>query len=65
VTIDLVALIAVLGALLAVVQQLVALIREVRGVHTLVNSRMTELLDVTRSSSLAEGKLTGRDTDKV
>jgi len=37
---------------------------EVRSIHHLVNSRMTELLELTRASSRAAGKLEGTDASR-
>jgi IS30 family transposase len=50
-------MIAVLGALTALVVAVGSLYRQVRQTHDLVNSRMTELLDATKAASHAEGKL--------
>jgi hypothetical protein len=44
------ALVALLGAVTAVIVQL-------RNLHTLVNSRMTQLLDLTQTSARAQGQL--------
>jgi hypothetical protein len=49
---------AVLGALTALVVAVGALLVQVRQLHGLVNSRMGELLMLTRRAALAEGKLT-------
>lgn len=38
---------------------------EIRQVHHLVNSRMTELLELTRESSVARGRLQGHDDPPV
>jgi hypothetical protein len=49
---------AVLGALTALVVAVGALLVQVRQLHGLVNSRMGELLALTRRAALAEGKIT-------
>jgi hypothetical protein len=56
--------IALAGALCTVLIAVARLIHEVRKTHDLVNSRMTELLELTRSSSRAQGKLEGPDAKK-
>ncbi len=50
-------IVAILGAITALIGAMVQLIREVRRTHRLVNSRMDELLALTASSSRAEGVL--------
>jgi len=52
---------AVLTGLAAVLVGLAQVIRELRAYHRAVNSRMDELLELTRTSSRAEGKLAGPD----
>lgn len=37
----------------------------VKDIHTDINSRMTELLNLTRSSAKAEGKLEGPDVNRT
>jgi hypothetical protein len=49
--------IALCGALTTVLLAAARVIFEVRRTHRLVNSRMDELLALTRKSSLAEGRL--------
>ena len=39
-------------------------VAQINKVHSLVNSRMTELLELTRTSSLAEGKATEQTREK-
>lgn len=48
-------IIAVIVAIAPTIASVAALV-QVFKVHKLVNSRMTELLDLTRKSSLAEGR---------
>lgn len=50
---------AVLTALAAVLLAVAELIRQVRSTRRQIDGRMDELLRLTRSSSLAEGKLEG------
>jgi hypothetical protein len=50
---------ALVGALTALIVAVGALLVQVRQLHGLVNSRMGELLELTRRASLAEGKLAG------
>ena len=50
-------LVAVVGALATIAIALVRLYGEIRSVHHLVNSRMTELLDLTRQAARAQGVL--------
>ena len=50
-------LVAVVGALATIAIALVRLYGEIRSVHHLVNSRMTELLDLTRKAARAQGVL--------
>lgn len=54
-------LVALLVATASILTAIAACIREVRLYHHEVNSRMDELLALTRQSSLAEGKLAGPD----
>jgi hypothetical protein len=49
--------VTLLGALTALTGAVTALIVQARQTHALVNSRMTELLELTRSASRAEGQL--------
>lgn len=49
--------IAVLGALGTLLAAVTACFIQVRQVHALVNSRMTELLELTRHSAVADTKL--------
>lgn len=39
--------------------------KQVRTVHTLVNSRMSELLEVATKGSRAEGKIEGKEEGRV
>ena len=55
------ATVAIIGALTALVIAVTRLNSRVQETHELVNSRMTELLELTRASSLAEGKLNAAD----
>jgi len=48
---------AILTAIAAVLLAVAQCIREVRAYHHAVNSRMDELLALTKKSSLAEGRL--------
>jgi hypothetical protein len=48
---------AVLTGLAAVLVGLAQVIRELRSYHRAVNSRMDELLELTKTSSRAEGRL--------
>jgi len=57
-------LVAVLGALATLLIAVGRLWVEVRGIHQLVNSRMTELLELTRTSARAQGALDA-DTPKI
>jgi hypothetical protein len=47
----------ILGAITALVVAVAGLIFQVRQTHALVNSRMTELVELTRKSAFARGKL--------
>jgi hypothetical protein len=51
--------VAVLGAVTALVIAVSGVFIQVRQTHQLVNSRMTQLVNLTRDSSLAQGKLEG------
>lgn len=57
------ALISAVGALVVAAAGLLggvlALLQQAKETHTLVNSRMTELLDITKSAALARGRLEG------
>lgn len=55
---------ALLTAIAAVIGALGTLIWQVRRTHELVNSRMTELLRITKKSALAEGALTERENPR-
>lgn len=46
-------------AMASVLASFVGILSEVRKTHQLVNSRMDELLRITRTSSFAQGKLEG------
>jgi hypothetical protein len=50
---------ALAGGSVLVISAFVRLELAVRDTHRLVNSRMTELLDITKASALAQGKLEG------
>ena len=52
--------VTVVGALTALVAAVGAVFVQVRQTHELVNHRMTELLDVTKQSALAQGALAER-----
>jgi len=56
--------VAILTALTALVGAMVAVLRQVHQTHALVNSRMEELLALTRTSSRAEGRLEGPDAQE-
>lgn len=49
--------VAVLGALATLIAAMTALLVQARATHALVNSRMTELLELTQKSARAEGAL--------
>jgi hypothetical protein len=53
--------VAILGALATLIGALAVLIGQVRKTHELVNSRMDELLVLTKKSALAEGRLFERE----
>lgn len=46
-----------MGALTALLVAMTAAVAQLRQTHAIVNSRMTELVDLTRRASFAEGKL--------
>jgi hypothetical protein len=50
-------LVAIIVALTGLLGAVLAVYRQVLSTHQLVNSRMTELLELTRTSAIAEGKL--------
>jgi hypothetical protein len=50
---------AILGSAASLLAALLAIYRQTRITHELVNSRLTELLALTRRASLAEGRLQG------
>jgi hypothetical protein len=54
--------IAAISAIAAIVAGFFKLLAEIHSTHKLVNSRMTELLELTRRSSRAEGRLAGRES---
>ena len=56
-----VAIVAVLGASVPVIVALQKLNTKVTETHNMVNSRMDEMLELTRTSSEAKGKLLGPD----
>ena len=45
----------------AIATAMVQVIRALREIHRVVNSRMTELLEATRAMGVAEGREAGRD----
>jgi hypothetical protein len=51
--------VALLGAVTALVVAVGAILVQLRQLHTLTNSRMSELLELTRKASEAEGFLAG------
>ena len=51
------------GFLATVVGSFIIVWREIKGVHRIINSRMDELLELTRKSSRAEGVIAGRKQD--
>ena len=55
-------LVAVLGAITALVVAFGAIFRELRSLKTHVNSRMDQLIDLTATSSKAEGVLQERES---
>ena len=50
-----------LTAAAAIIGALAGLFAQMRATHALVNSRMSELLDLTRRASLAQGRLAQRE----
>jgi hypothetical protein len=53
---------AVEGVLIAAAPVMVAVaIAKIREVHFLINSRLTELIEMTKTASRAEGVIEGRD----
>lgn len=55
------AITALVVAITGLIAALGAVFVQLRQTHTLINSRMTQLLDETRSAAQARGELTGRD----
>jgi hypothetical protein len=55
-------LVALLGAVTALIAALGAIWVQLRQTHKLVNSRLTQLLALTERSSRAEGVLEGQQT---
>lgn len=55
------ALAALCVAVTALVAALVAIYVQLRQTHSIVNSRMTELVEATRQAASAQGELLGRD----
>ncbi len=53
--------VAVLGAVTALVVALGAIFVQLRQTHTIINSRMTELIETTRQAAQSKGELAGRD----
>jgi hypothetical protein len=53
--------VAVAGALAALLASVGVLIGQVRATHKLVNSRLDELIALTRKAALAEGRLSERE----
>lgn len=53
--------VAILGAVGALVLALTALIVQVRGLRTDINGRMTKLVEAVSTASHKEGELEGRD----
>jgi len=53
-------LVAVLTAITALIAAVGAVYVQVRQTHKLINSRMTELLELTKSSAHAEGVIEGQ-----
>lgn len=53
--------IASLSAIVAIVLGFFKLLTDIHRTHELVNSRMDELLELTRSASYAAGRLSGPD----
>jgi hypothetical protein len=51
--------VAIMGSITALIGAVTVAIVQLRQTHSLVNSRMSELLDVTKRASLAEGRLEG------
>lgn len=51
--------VAIMGALTALIVATTAAVVQLRQTHGIVNSRMTELVELTRKASFAEGKLAG------
>lgn len=59
----LIALIAAIASMVSAVVSSVAVVR-IRQTHDLVNSRMTELLEVARGRSRAEGVIAGEQAER-
>ena len=57
--------IAIMGAVTALVGVLGGILVQLRQTHTLINSRMTQLLDVSKTASHAEGVLDERQAQKT
>jgi len=53
------AIASILGFLTPIVSTILAIM--IRGIHLDINSRVTELLDITKQASFAEGKLEGKE----
>ncbi len=58
-------LVAVIGAITALVAALGAVFVQLRQTHALINSRMTELLETTKMAAQAKGELAGREFHKT
>jgi hypothetical protein len=53
-----------LTAIAVLIASLLGVWQQLRKTHELVNSRMTELVDLTRRAALAEGRLSQKESDK-
>ena len=51
-------------AIAVLIASLLGVWQQLRKTHELVNSRMTELVELTRRAALAEGRLSQRESDK-
>lgn len=54
--------VAIMSAVVALIGALIGLYVQIAKLHTQVNGRLSDLLELTATSSLAEGKLAGPDT---
>jgi hypothetical protein len=57
--------IALMGAMTALITTLGGILVQLRATHTLVNSRMTELVETTKLAAQKSGELVGRDFERA